>query len=86
MTKEETKQLFSRIIMSYENFTVTSEKVDYWNSILSDLPHKLAINNLDDYVRKNKFPPTMADIRNGYKKEEYYWNDMTEEQRIAFNS
>ena len=80
MVREETVLLFKNIVMSFDNFTASSEKVDYWTEALSDMPFDQARKNVLTYSKQNKFSPTLADVRNGYTRS-YRYEDMTDAER-----
>ena len=63
MTRDEIKEIFKKITMAYDNFEVISEKVDFWHTLLSDITHERAEINLIKHIRKSKYSPTIADIR-----------------------
>lgn len=44
----------------------TKESIEIWYSLLSDLEYETASLAVKKYMMLNKFPPTIADIREGY--------------------
>lgn len=63
MTAIETKKLLERIIMAYPNFELTTERIQFWREFLEDVPFEAAYKQLNLYIKANRFPPTIADIR-----------------------
>jgi uncharacterized lipoprotein YehR (DUF1307 family) len=64
MTRDETKEMFKKIALVYDNFEAVSEKIDFWHKLLSDIPYERAESNLIKHIQKSKYSPTIADIRN----------------------
>ena len=46
-------------------FIPDKDAFDIWYSMLQDLPYKVAAMSTQQYMAMNKFPPTIADIREG---------------------
>lgn len=66
MNLKEIKEALSIIVDAYPTFQVTSSRVKLWLEQLSDIPSELAMGNLMDHIKNNKFPPTIFDLREGY--------------------
>lgn len=62
MRLEETVMIMKAITNYYSQFSVTEEMVKVWHDILREYPFQHVAQNLRDYVRENKFPPTIADL------------------------
>lgn len=75
MNRDETKNLILRITQFYgrERFEMDKPKYEVWCECLSDLRADVADKALMEYVKNNKFPPTVADLREKYSElwEEY---------------
>lgn len=75
MTREESKKLIYKISHFYgkERFEIDQTRFDFWCECLSDLRADVAEKALMEYVKNNKFPPTVADLREKYLElwEEY---------------
>jgi len=69
MTREETKEIFKKITMAYDNFESTGDKINFWHTLLEDITYEKALTNLIKHIQKSKFTPTVADIRDDSKKE-----------------
>ena len=46
----------------YSQFSVTEEMVKVWHDILREYPFQQITHNLRNYVKENRFPPTIADL------------------------
>jgi hypothetical protein len=67
MTKQEFSTLAATLKASYSNskFFTTREQVDVWYEMLCDLPYPDANRSVQKYIRTNRFPPSIAEIREG---------------------
>lgn len=65
MNKSEFAILASAIKTYYpkEGLFPTKESMELWYRMLADIPYDAAENAVNRYVASNKFPPTIADIR-----------------------
>jgi hypothetical protein len=63
MTRDEVKKVFMVLRNVYPQFEVTSEKLDIWHKLFQDQNSAIVMKNLEQYVTVNKFPPTIADLR-----------------------
>lgn len=72
MTREQVKQLFKIIVSVYPNFDVDSTKLNIWTSLMRDMDYQRVLEKTKDYMQKNKFPPTIADISAFKPKENEY--------------
>jgi hypothetical protein len=65
MTKEEFGKVIAVLRSAYpnaQNFTA-KESIDVWYMLLNDLDYQAASSATMKYISNNKFPPTIADIR-----------------------
>ncbi|MGD6872991.1 replicative helicase loader/inhibitor [Sutcliffiella horikoshii] len=62
MTREQVVQLFKYIKMAYENFDVSSDKVDFWHESIKNQSLQNVLNRFKKHVKTNKYPPTISDI------------------------
>lgn len=62
MTREEVIQLFKYIKMSYENFEVNSEKIDYWFNLFKTQDYQSVLKRLKKHVVTSKYPPTISEL------------------------
>ncbi|MFS0822145.1 replicative helicase loader/inhibitor [Bacillus sp. 1P02SD] len=62
MNRAEVIQLFKYIKMSYENFEVSTDKVDFWQGIFKDQDFTTVMKKLEKHVRSNKFAPTISEL------------------------
>jgi hypothetical protein len=63
VTRDEVKEVFKVISSVYSQFEVTKEKVDVWYRLLKEQNPAVVMRNTERYVLENKFPPTIADLR-----------------------
>lgn len=65
MTKDEFKVLVKAMKATYaqETFLPDKDAFDVWYALLSDLPYKQAALAVQKYMSEERFPPTIADIR-----------------------
>lgn len=63
MNREQVKEVFKLIVNVYPKFEVTSEKVDTWARLLKDQNPAVVMRNAEKYILDQKFPPTIADLR-----------------------
>lgn len=63
MDRSETIKLFSLIANTYDMFDVTEEKVSLWYRLLGDQDFDNVLVNFTSYVKRNKYPPSIADLR-----------------------
>lgn len=72
MKKEETFEVLETIQCFYPQFEITQKKINAWSNILKDDNYKIVVSRLEKYASGNKFPPSIADIRefkNPYKND-----------------
>lgn len=69
MQKNEFLNLAAAIKTYYpkDNILPTKESMELWYDLLSDLDYKMAQNAMKNYVKKNQYPPTIADLRQEYE-------------------
>lgn len=74
MTKDEWGKIVKRICDFYprSNFMDKQDVFDAWYSLLEDLEFPAAMRAVENYAKENQYPPTIADIRQGYK---VLWDD-----------
>lgn len=76
MDKKQAENIIKHITYAYIGFIPTDterakEKVRFWISALSNLDYDIATNNLNNYIKTNSFPPTIADLSGTTKKTSY---------------
>lgn len=69
MTKEEFKPLVYKMKTAFvrDGFFEDVGQIDLWYEMLRDLKPKYAAEAVDNYIRQNRYQPTIADIREEYK-------------------
>lgn len=70
MTRADTVKLLAIIITAYPASKVqdSPETIDLWHELLQDLPVEAAALATKSMISTNKFPPTIADIREAVAK------------------
>lgn len=65
MTREEFATLTQgmKAVYAGENFIKDKDAFDVWYSLLQDIPYEVASAAVQKYMQTQKFPPTIADIR-----------------------
>lgn len=63
MNREQVKEVFKLLKNVYPQFEVSSEKVDTWTKMLQEQNPAIIMRNAERHVLENKFPPTIADLR-----------------------
>lgn len=63
MDKIQTIHLFALINQAYDMFEITEEKVLFWSEMLADQEFDNVVQNLKDHISKQKFPPSIAELR-----------------------
>lgn len=75
MSREETKELFKKIMVVYPSFNPVdlSEAVNMWAKALEKCPYKDVLKKLDKYIVENKYPPTIADLHSQGSKDNTWY-------------
>lgn len=69
MTKEEFLPLATRINQAYPiKQPISREGFSVWHDLLNDLDVSTLTQAANNYIKKNTFPPTIADLRTEYGK------------------
>ena len=63
MDRKHVIEVFKVIKGVYPSFEVSTEKVDLWTRLLKDQNPAIIMRNAERYVLNQKFPPTIADLR-----------------------
>lgn len=63
MNREQVKEVFRLLKNVYPQFEVTTEKLDTWTALLKDQNPAVIMRNAERYVMDNRFPPSIADLR-----------------------
>lgn len=69
MTKEEWGKIVKKICDFYPryDFMDNQDVFDAWYSMLEDLEYPATVRAVENYVKEHQYPPTIADIRQGYQ-------------------
>ncbi len=63
MNREQVKEMFKFLKDVYPQLEVSSSRVDTWTQLLKDQNPAKVMRNAERYALENKFPPSVADIR-----------------------
>ena len=63
MDRKQVIEVFKLLKSVYPNFDVSTEKVDIWTRLLKDQNPAIVMKNAERYVLTQKYPPTIADLR-----------------------
>lgn len=63
MNKEQVFEVLKLISDTYPTFEITQSKIDTWARLLKDQNPATIMRNTEKYVLSQKFPPTIADLR-----------------------
>ncbi|MFD2116372.1 hypothetical protein ACFSTH_08195 [Paenibacillus yanchengensis] len=63
MTKNEVILIIAELVENYPNFDSGDENIDRHYKYLSDFPFEAAMQNVQEHIKTNRFPPLIADIR-----------------------
>lgn len=63
MNRVEILDLLTEIKRNYPSFDVSDESIERHSKYLRDFPFDAAMQNVEDHIRTDRFPPTIADIR-----------------------
>lgn len=63
MTRDDVYEIIEEIKQEYPYFDTSEENVDRHYKYLRDFPFEDAMQNVVEYIKTNKYPPLIADIR-----------------------
>lgn len=63
MTKRQVAELLKFISDVYPSFDLTQSRIDTWYALLKDQNPAVIMKNAERYVSTQKFPPTIADLK-----------------------
>jgi len=63
VTRDEVMLIVAELVENYPSFDSSDENIDRHYKYLSDFPFKAAMQNVQEYIKTNHFPPLIADIR-----------------------
>ena len=88
MNKQEFSILAKAMRSAYQrnNFLNDSGSMSVWYEMLKDIPYNLASRAVMKHIKTDKFPPTIADVRNGAEeaKQELYLTAL--EERLVYGN
>lgn len=72
MNRDFLKKQMMRLEANYgaERFKITKEMFEIWYELLSDFVEEGVKASVNDYIRENEYPPTVASIIKIYKEKE----------------
>ena len=62
MNRMQVVELFKFLKSIYPSFDVNTEKIDAWAIAMTDMDYERVMARVKEYVKENKFPPTVAEI------------------------
>ena len=62
MEKDSAKKVLFKLAACYPNWNVNEGIAKVWIEELMKAEHEHVIANADEYIRSNKFPPSLSDI------------------------
>ena len=62
MNRMQVVELFKFLKSIYPSFDVNTEKIDAWVAAMTDMDYERVMARVKEYVKENKFPPTVAEI------------------------
>lgn len=68
MERFQLAEIFKVIRKSYPNFDGSKENLEHYLKYLKDVPYEIAVVNTDQHITREKWPPTIAEIRYGYEE------------------
>lgn len=63
MEKADVKEIVAELVENYPSFDGSDENIDRLYKYLHDFPFAAAMQNVEEHIKTNRFPPTIADIR-----------------------
>jgi hypothetical protein len=63
MNKLQVIDLLEMLKRSYPGIDTSPESVQHYCKYLQDFPFDVAMRNVEEHIRTERFPPTIADIR-----------------------
>ena len=86
MTKEEFATIVIKINQAYKDKEpVTEEGFEVWYELLSDLETRTLNEAAKNYIKENRYPPTIADLRTEYAKIKNRVNDINRQLRQIYD-
>jgi Loader and inhibitor of phage G40P. len=63
VTRDDVIEIIAELIENYPSFDDSEDNIDRHYKYLQDFPFEAAMKNVQEYIKTNRFPPTIADIR-----------------------
>lgn len=63
MIRDEVMLIIAELVENYPSFDDSDENIDRHYKYLSDFPFDAAMQNVQEHIKTNRFPPLIADIR-----------------------
>lgn len=63
MRRDEVMLIVAELVENYSSFDDSEDNIDRLYKYLSDFPFEAAMKNVEEYIKTNRFPPLIADIR-----------------------
>lgn len=62
MIKKETFAILTEIKSYWDRFEIDQDRIDKWHQLLQDYDFTEIMNNLNEYVKTNRFAPSISDL------------------------
>jgi hypothetical protein len=59
---QEALKVIRTVSIYYQNFVITEERVKEWALVIQEYDLEPTLNNLKEFAKENKFPPTLSDL------------------------
>ena len=76
MTRDDVKKIFALMILAYPSMSeITTEKIDIWHELLSDIDFEAAEKAVKEHIKTSRFVPTIAEIREAVNENRPMYDD-----------
>lgn len=76
MTRDNIKKIFALMILAYPSMSeMTTEKIDIWHELLSDIDFEAAEKAVKEHIKTSRFVPTIAEIREAVNENRPMYDD-----------
>lgn len=62
MNYQEALKVIKTISIYYQNFVITEDRVKEWAYVIQEYDLEPTLNNLKEFAKESKFPPTLSDL------------------------
>jgi len=76
VTRDNIKKIFALMILAYPSMSeMTTEKIDIWHELLSDIDFEAAEKAVKEHIKTSRFVPTIAEIREAVNENRPMYDD-----------